>query len=211
MFGWLDKSWQFIAGLPRNSSKLLHRMLHAIVGWATNIFHIVGHAWDDLATAFQHWSTTVRHFMDAVFSVIAKIVTHTIPELARNLAHDIAKVASDIADLARTAARWVDNAIRRAESLVSDALVWVRHNVLDPLSRDINSALSWIANIGKEAWRLVHDGEYIAALVLRWIWSQLLSLIRTYITTVMRWIIGSGLSFSLSVAHLVEDALTAVL
>lgn len=211
MFGWVNRAWKFVRGLPRDTSALIHRIFHAIIGWATNIFGIISGVWDTLAATFHHWYTITEQFLGELVAHIAKIVTHTIPDLIRAIYHDLGKVADDLTNLARDVWKKISDAIHYAEKLVTDALTWVKDNVYKPLANDLTAAWDWIKKEGAAAYYYATHPEVVLFTVSGWLWHHLLSLMRNYTESVIRWAIGNATSTTLDIASVIETAITDVL
>ena len=189
---------------------LLRRGLHTVAGWALDIFHLVGGAWDRMTDgAWSMWHGAAD-LAESVYHFGGRVVGVYLPDLLHWAARNINRVEG----LARGFAVDLFTEIGRAEhlagQLVDGALHFVQTNLIDPIENRLGQLENTIgAQIGPALDLLLHPGKLIEVLG-SWVLDHVIDTLDALGGPVFRWFRRSAVHDAVTVAHEIEQLISAV-
>lgn len=90
-------------------------------------------------------------------------------------------------------------------------LAWVIKNVLLPLTADIGRALAWIGKEGAYVFDLLTHLDKLVELLLAFLWSAWLGLVRKYAKQVILLILASWKTWIAELLPIIEDIIAAII
>lgn len=212
VFDWL-KSWfpKWLGIIPDAIINLVHWSIHAVTGWAGNIFSLVGASWTDYFKSHLTFFTGITHFAWRTWRHFEAILKHDFPTLWRWVRDAKTFLQRMIRLVERLALRLYHNALAFIKRVRNDIVQWVHRDIWKPL-HDFSTWLKiHLIKWGYTAWYYVTHPDKLAAALFWFIVGLLEKNAWQVAPKVGTFFLTLFLHNMRRIAHVLEDIIDAAL
>lgn len=189
----------------------VRKPLHIIVGWALNVFHLVGRGWDDMVHGGSALVHGLASFPGATYRGFFHVLHVTIPNLAHWAAGKLHDLGVSLAHEALRLGKDIVHAVTKAWNDLQDFGDWLSSHIIAPILHRLGAAEHYLSHAVHDAVELVlHPGR-----LFEWLWNAGLSgaveLTHDLAPPTLRWFKNTAAKDTVQAAHALEAVLTAML
>lgn len=211
MLNLLKQAWNdFTSGI----STIYHFVLNTIA----TVYGYVNRLFDSLsryAVGVYRELETFAHNVDVWVTRTVSWIIAFIKSEANAIVHWTLKIYDDLRAYAEAVYQWALKYFAYVINWVTANLAkfrnWIVQNVWIPLYNYFQSLLSWITKYGLWLYDIVSHPEKLVAWLMRYLLSAWLTILKTWATPIVRWLIQQSYKFIPDIVSLLEDVISKVL